>query len=547
MTSSHDSGLPDAGPGNSPRRSGDAVRIAAIDVGSNSIRQIVADVSPDGTIAHVDDIKATPRLASGLEADGALDELAMARAIEALAHMAALAKKLNADRVVAVATSAVRDAANAADFVRRVKARTGLDLRILTGDDEARLSYRSALAHFELGASRTAVVDLGGGSLELALSFDGIVDRLMSLPLGAVRLTERFLSEDESPRRLAKLRRHVATLLRERVPVRPWRGARLIGAGGTFTNLAGMILSRAGVVSARSVQGAIATRNDVEHLLDTLAAITPGERRKVPGLSESRADIIVAGLAVVAELMARLDAREVEVSRYGIREGILLEAAQVRPVVADPGESRARSILDLARKSRTELPHAQQVRMLALRLFDAIGDRLGCEPGDRQTLADAALLHDIGYHISYERHHKHSYHLVIHAELLGVPPLEKVTIANIARYHRGARPRRKHGNYGTLDGATRKRIKRLSAILRIADGLDRGHMSAVADVKVRWLQRAIRITPVPRRARDPLRLEIWGAHHKSELLSRVSGVPVEIVAPTREVFSSSDAADTVAV
>ena len=523
------------------------MRIAAIDVGSNSIRQIIADVSPEGVIGHIDEMKAAPRLATGLESSGSLDEAAMTRAIDALAKMASLAKQVNADKIVAVATSAVRDADNAAEFIRRVKSQTGLELQILTGEDEARLSYRSALAHFELGNSRTAVVDLGGGSLELALTFDGIVDRLMSLPLGAVRLTERFLSNGDGTKKLGKLRRHVAEVIRENVPVRPWRGARLIGAGGTFTNLAGMVLSRDGIVTARSVQGAVVSRNDVEHLLDTLAAMSVEERRRVPGLNEARADIIVAGLSVVAELMARLDGRDVEVSRYGIREGILLEAARVTPVVADPGQARERSVMELARKCRTELAHAEHVRTLSLRLFDAIGDRLGCEPGDRQTLADAALLHDIGYHISYERHHKHSYHLVIHAELLGIPPVEQVTIANIARYHRGARPRRRHGNYGALDKPTRRRIRRLAAILRIADGLDRGHMGNVADVKVRWLQRAIRITPVPRKSRDPLRLEIWGAHHKSALLSRIAGVPVEIVSPTREVFSSAVVEATAAI
>lgn len=520
------------------RRPAGGVRIAAIDVGSNSVRQIVADVLPDGTITVVDEMKAAPRLGTGLEATGRLDDAAMTRAVEALSNMAMLAKKLDADRVVAVATSAVRDATNATEFVARVKSRTGLALRILTGDDEARLSYRSALAHFELGESRTAVVDLGGGSLELALSFDGIVDRLMSLPLGVVRLTERFLASGDGEKHLRALRKHVRRVIRDNVPVRPWRGARLIGAGGTFTNLASIVLSRQGMDSARSVQGAVVSRSDLEHVLDTLASMSVEERRKVPGLNEARADIIVAGLVVIAELTARLDVRELAVSRYGIREGILLEAARVAPVVADHGEARTRSITDLALRCRTDLPHSEQVRMIALRLFDSLGERLGCDSTDRQTLADAALLHDIGYHISYERHHKHSYHLIVHAELLGIPPVEQVAIANIARYHRGAHPLRKHETYGQLEKQLRRRIKRLSAILRIADGLDRGHMAAVADVRVRWMPRAIRITPIPRNARDPLRLEIWGAHHKSELLAEISGVPVEIITPDRKVFSS---------
>jgi exopolyphosphatase / guanosine-5'-triphosphate,3'-diphosphate pyrophosphatase len=520
------------------RRAAGATRIAAIDVGSNSIRQIVADVSPDGGIAIVDEMKAAPRLGAGLDATGRLADMSMARAVDALRNMAVLAKKLDANKVVAVATSAVRDAENAAEFVARVKSETGLVLRVLTGEDEARLTYRSAVAHFELGNSRTAMVDLGGGSLELALSFDGIVDRLMSLPLGAVRLTERFFASGDSEKRLRALRKHARRVIRDNVPTRPWRGARLIGAGGTFTNLAGIILSRQGMESAKSVQGAIVARTDVEHVLDTLAGMSVEERRKVPGLNEGRADIIVAGLAVIAELMARLEVREVAVSRYGIREGLLLETARVAPTVADPGEARARSVQELAQRCHADLPHANQVRTLALRLFDALGERLGCEPEDRHVLADAALLHDIGYHISYERHHKHSYHLIVHAELLGVAPVDQVSIANIARYHRGTHPRKKHKTFGELEKPVRRRIRRLAAILRLADGLDRGHLGAVADVRVRWMPRAIRITLVPRSAKDPLQPEVRGAHHKSELLAEISGVPVEIITPDREVFSS---------
>ena len=168
------------------------------------------------------------------------------------------------------------------------------------------------------------------------------------------------------------------------------------------------------------------------------------------------------------------------------------------------------------------------------------GERLGCTREDRDALADAALLHDCGYHISYERHHKHSYHLIVHADLLGMSPSEQVVIANVARYHRGSAPKRKHRTFGTLDKTLRRRIKRLSALLRVADGFDRGHVSAVADLKVRWLQRAIRITPVPSRAGGAMRLEMWGANRKSGLLAKVAGVPVEIVAPDGRALSSEE-------
>ena len=519
----------------------DTRRIAAIDIGSNSVRQIVADVSADGGIQVVDEMKAAPRLASGLVDTGALQDEAITRAVEAIGRMATLARQLGAERVEAVATSAVRDATNGDEFLQRVHRETGLFVRVLDGEEEARLSFRSALAHFELGAGRAVVVDIGGGSLELVLSVDGVIERLASLPLGAVRLTDRFLRDGSSrPKVLRAMRREIREVLRPHLPVRDWRGAAVIGSGGTFTNLAGLYLTRQGVFTARSVHAARIPRGDVEHLLEMLHAMSPDERRSMEGLNPDRADIIVAGLAVVAEVMARLEAREVQVSRYGIREGLLLEAARVRPVVADPGEARRRSVREFAERCHYEAPHARTVQRLALRMFDSLGPRLGAAPAERAMLADAALLHDVGYHISYDRHHKHSYHLIVHAELLGVPPAEQVVIANVARYHRGAPPKRKHGNFGPLDRALRRRIRRLAAILRIADGLDRGHTGAVKTLRIRWLRRGIRITPIPSDSRASLRLECWGAHRKSALLARLARIPVEIVTPDGTVLSSED-------
>src|SRR5437763_5845971 len=236
----------------------------------------------------------------------------------------------------------------------------------------------------------------------------GDTGRLASLPLGAVRLTERFLPDGStSPKALKALRRDVRAQLRPHLPVRDWRGAPMIGSGGTFTNLAGLYLTRQGIFTARSVHAARIPRGDVEHLLEMLHAMSPAERRGVEGLNADRADIIVAGLAVVAEVMARLEARDVQVSRYGIREGILLEAARVRPVVADPGEGRERSVRELAERCHYELPHSANVQRLALRLFDSLGPRLGASPAERALLADASLLHDVGSHISYDRPHKH--------------------------------------------------------------------------------------------------------------------------------------------
>jgi exopolyphosphatase/guanosine-5'-triphosphate,3'-diphosphate pyrophosphatase len=521
-------------------------RVAAIDIGSNSIRQIVADVSAEGAIQVVDEMKAAPRLAAGLSATGELSVTSIAAALEAVDRMATLARTLGAERIDAVATSAVREASNSQAFLTEIQRKTGLKVRVLSGDEEARLSFRSAVAHFDMGVGRTVVMDIGGGSLELALTAEGVIERLASLPFGAIRLTEQFLADGVSVKSVERLRRSVAEGIREELPKRDWRGAQIIGSGGTFTNLAGIYLSRQGVLTARSVHAAHIPRADLEHILDSLSEMSVEERRALSGLNPERADIIVAGAAVAAEVLRRVEGREIVVSRYGIREGILLEAARVVPTIADPGEARARSVSDFAQRCHVEQPHSSHVQHLALMLFDAIGGRFGCTPGDREALADAALLHDSGYHISYERHHKHSYHLVLHADLLGMPPSEQVVIANVARYHRGAPPKKKHGNYGLLDRTLRRRIKVLSAILRVADGFDRGHVSAVKAVKVRWMRRALRITPVPAKARGPMRLEMWGANRKSALLAELVGVPVEIVGPDGTVLSSDgiDSAET---
>lgn len=512
-----------------------STRIAAVDIGSNSIRSIIADVSPGGAIRILDEMKAMPRLGLGVDRTGMLGEGPMRAALDALQRMAALAQQFKAERVEAVATSAVRDAANGGAFLDRVHEVTGLRVRLLTGSEEARLSFRSAMAHFELGAGRTVVADIGGGSLELALAAEGLLDRLVSLPFGAIRATEQFLSDVEGKsasrgrEALRELRRAVRWAIRDEMSVKEWRGARVIGSGGTYTNLAAVVNARAGVQGSgtKSRHGTVVPRAEVEHTLDVLAALGSAERRAVPGLNPERADIIVGGLAVAAEVLAVFEGRELLVSGYGIREGLLLEAASVVPnIPTDPAESRERSVRAFAERCHYEQPHADQVRRLALRLYDQLAARLGCEPGDREVLADAALLHDVGYQINYEKHHKHSYHLIRHADLQGISPTEQVAIANVARYHRGSAPRRSHANFGALDRALRRRVQRLSALLRVADGLDRGHAGAVEDVAVEVGGGRVRLEVTPVSAEAPLQLELWGAERKSGLLARLLGKAV---------------------
>jgi exopolyphosphatase/guanosine-5'-triphosphate,3'-diphosphate pyrophosphatase len=195
------------------------------------------------------------------------------------------------------------------------------------------------------------------------------------------------------------------------------------------------MLQRQGLTS-RATHGTRISRVELEHVLDLLQRLAPEERVRVPGLNPARSDIIVAGLATAAEVMARFDARDLVSSGYGIREGLLLEAARVTPVIADPGAARERSVREFAERCHYEEPHSRQVQMLSLQLFDSLAPRMGLGAIDRRILSDAALLHDVGYHINYENHHKHSFHLISHAELLGMTPAEQIAIAHVARYHR---------------------------------------------------------------------------------------------------------------
>ena len=457
----------------------------------------------EGAIQVVDEMKAAPRLAAGLGATGELSDVSIRAAIEALERMATLARQLGAERIDAVATSAVREASNASELPRGDRARHGAQgaRARRRGRGSAQLPQRRrALRHGRRAHGRR------GHRRRLARARAHRRRRDRATRLAALRRdsADRGLTSRTASRR-KRVRRCAATCARrssDQLPRRDWRGAQLIGSGGTFTNLAGIYLARQGILTARSVHAAHIPRADLEHILDMLAEMTAEERRRCPGstrsapTSSSRASPS-RPRCCAASRRARSSCRATASAK-----GCCSRRRAFAPTIADPGEARARSVTEFATRCHVEQPHSSHVQKLALVLFDALGERLGCTKDDRAALADAALLHDCGYHISYERHHKHSYHLILHADLLGLAPSEQVVIANVARYHRGEEPKRKHRNFGMLDKSLRRRIKRLSALLRVADGFDRGHVSAVADLKVRWTQRALRITPVPANARD---------------------------------------------
>ena len=495
-------------------------RLAALDVGSNSVRLLVAEFDPVAGLSVIDEVKDQPRLAQGLAATGRLDDAAIERALQALRRMREVCDRRGVRRLSAVATAAVREASNGADFVARVRDEIGIPLRVIDPETEAALSYRSVAHHFQLDDSRTLVADIGGGSLELIGAVNGLVELSQSLPLGAVRLTELYLDDGrDGLAALRKLRSQIRKQLRRGVGEREWAAARVIGSGGTFTNLARMAVSRRGGAPVEMVHGLSLSTAEVEHLLEWLATKTPDQRRALPGLNPQRADIILAGVAVCAELLAFAGARSITVSAYGLREGLLLEMAGAG---AERRSDPLRLVREFAERCQSDRRHVEHVRHLALLLFDQLGPHLGAHADERFLLESAGLLHDVGQIVSYRGHHRHSRELIMHADRLNLTPRDRLLVALISRYHRKSGPKKSHPEYAALPREDRQIVRRLSALLRVADGLDRGHTAIVESLSAELRPDRVEITVVPRFAAADLSLECWGGMRKSDVLAALT-------------------------
>lgn len=505
---------------------GDRERLAAIDVGSNSIRLVVAEYDPASGFEIIDEEKDQPRLGTRVDSTGMLDRAAMTRAFAALKRMKEVADRRGVTRLAAVATSAVRDARNGETFAKRVRRQLGIPLEIIDGDREAQLSWRSVAHHFRLENARTIVADIGGGSLELIGAVDGLVEVTASLPLGAVRLTEEYLTGTTTTRaEVVALRKHIRRTLKKALPWRDWANAVVIGSGGSFTNLARIAAARAGH-SGDAIHGTKVSASEAESLLEWLSTKSPEQRATVPGLNPQRADIILAGVAVATEILAALDARELTASAFGLREGLLLE------MIGDQELSRPNDPLQLMRefvdRCRGDRRHVEQVRVLAAALHGQLAAALGGGVEDAWLLDAASLLHDVGQLVSYRNHHRHSYQLIMHADRLGLDSRDRALVALISRYHRKRGPTKKHEEFALLSTDEQEAVRRVSGILRVADGLDRGHTAAVDRITVALEHGKCVIRASPRLKNADVSLEVWGAQRKSDVLARMLGCDVVI-------------------
>lgn len=513
-----------------PPTSASRVRLGAIDIGTNSIRLVVAEVEPDGRYRVLDEEREMTRLGHGLFARGRLLSEPMEHSLAALAKMSAVAKGFEVSELRAVATSAVREATNGRAFCQEIRRRCGMRVDIISGEEEAQLTLRSALAHFDLDGRSVAIVDIGGGSMEVTLTVGAVVDEVLTLPLGAVRLTERFGSDGPlSPKRWRTLRRAIDGILDQRLRKPPFHPEIMVGSGGTFTNLAQMAqLERE--ESARSVQGYALSRAEVVHLLHRLRGTPLAERRETPGLNPRRADIIVAGAAAVSRLAKRLGTQQILVNTGGLRDGLLLAMIADR-YPRDAGKtarpvSRLASVRAFARQCRSNARHCEHVARLALELFDGLAERFELPPDARELLESAALLHDVGYVINHAKHHKHAYHLILNGDLQGFTQRELEIVGCVARYQRKAFPSKRHGAFARLERPDRRLVRALAGILRVADGLDRTHTQRVSAVSCATHRGFADLTL---QARTDPRVEIWDAERKAGLFQRAFDVDPRFV------------------
>jgi exopolyphosphatase/guanosine-5'-triphosphate,3'-diphosphate pyrophosphatase len=508
--------------------------IAAIDIGTNSVHMLIARLASNDRFEVITRQKEMVRLGSGRGEMKVLEPDAIERGVAALGRCRSLADSFDAP-VRAVATSAVREAQNAEEFIRRARDEAGVEVQVISGYEEARLIQLGVLQALPVFDQRLALVDVGGGSTEVLIGQRGNVDYARSIKLGSLRMTRRFFPdgvvEDGAVERCRRYVRgrlapmvHDTTQLRHDVAV---------ASSGTAEALATMVLVRRDEPVPQSLNAARITTAELSEVIDELAsARTTEERRKLPGVEASRADILLGGGIVLEQVCHALGVEELTISEYALREGVLLDALhRVRGgTLHHLSDLRRSSVFHLMELCDDEPEHSLQVARLVLALHDALGERLGVGDAERELLEAAALLSNVGLFISHSGHHKHSYYVIRNSEhLMGFTDREIELIALVARYHRKSQPSEdKHPEFAALDADDRARVRAMAAMLRVAIGLDRNHDAAVDTLSVSEVGDLVRVTLHPVDPDADLALEQYSGDARSALLSDLLDAEVEV-------------------
>ena len=506
------------------------MRIAAIDIGTNSIHMIVVKVRPDLSFEVIDREKDMVRLGAGGLDGRSLTPTAMSASMQTLAKFRRLAESHKCDEIIAAATSATREADNGGDFIAEVLRQTGIKIRVISGTEEARLIHLAAGYGVDVGGNTAVVVDIGGGSVEVTLGTATQLTLGKSFKVGVIRLTERFVKSDplagRDERRLVKhLNREMGAYL-DQVALRGFD--RVIGTSGTILSL-GALAASGESDRAEDVRNLRVPAKALHKLRKKLTSLSLEERLQVPGLDPRRADLSVAGSVLFDTIIRRLGADEFTLCDLALREGLVLDyvhrnSARIRKVERYP-DVRRRSIVELGERCGYWSEHAQQVSRLALAIFDQTRSVHGLGDRERDLLEYGALLHDIGVHISYERHHRHSYYLIKNGDLRGFDPVEIEVMALVARYHRRGTPKTAHDDYAGLTAQLRRAVRLLASILRVAESLDRSHGQVITSLDLQddadHLQLRIHTS-------GDAELELWAVNRHLRPFERLMRKPVRI-------------------
>jgi exopolyphosphatase/guanosine-5'-triphosphate,3'-diphosphate pyrophosphatase len=497
-------------------------RTAVIDLGSNSFRLVVFDWEPGGPWTLSDEIREPVRISAGMGDESRLLPDAIERAVSTTDAFASFCRAAGIEDVITAGTSAIRDARNRDDLLEAISDRSGLEVRVLSGAEEAYYGYLAAVNSTTL--TDGFAIDMGGGSIQLSRVEDRLLRDAESLPLGAVRVTERFLPGEDAPAKAMKdLRKQVA----ERIEKLGWWGGRprLVGIGGSIRNFAAAA-QKAGGFPDSGVQGFVLSREMLGDLVEELAARPASKRGKVPGIKPDRGDVILGAALVLGAAMDSGGFEAVEVSDAGLREGIFFERflGGAHPALID--DVRRQSVDNLARRYGATDAHVRHVEALSLELYDGL-ERAGVIDGaaaDRELLARACALHDIGVTIDYDDHHKHSRYLILSAGLPGYDQRELELISLIARYHRKGEP--DASALGALANSDDEdRLALLAGIIRVAEQFERSRDQSVRELAVSAPDGKVRVEAV---AEADAAIGIWSARRVADLLSRAVGRPVEI-------------------
>lgn len=464
------------------------MKLAAVDIGSNSIKLVVVDAAASDSFAVLAREKETVRLGHETLREGFLSTDAIGRAAESVKRLKSIAEARGAERVLAIATASVRAASNASEFIDEIERVTGVRVEVLSGVEEARLIGLAATQGCSGPSASLVNVDIGGGSTEISLVRNGVPVAFYSVRLGAVGLTERFISSDPpKAKELRALREEVRGALER--PARELGDAgwqRVTGTSGTIIAIGEALRAQESKQKSQGAQpaGAEIVLSRLERFNERMAGMTQAERRGVHGVSAQRAEIIVAGGQILEAVMRSLSINYLRTCDWALREGVIIDfmrevEAESKPPLPDDADPRLRGVHAVGRRFGYEEAHAHSVARFAESIFDEVAQEAGLTRNHRTLLSAAALLHDVGYHIAHEGHHKHALYLIRNSELTGFSEAERDVIANVARYHRGSTPKEKHQEFSKLNETDRETVRGLASILRVADALDRSHEGRV--------------------------------------------------------------------